>query len=124
MLSPEEQLASLESSMSTLLSTSQTTAVTLMCVLALVDSILLMASNSAASIVAQAATAEIPLPTDLSNLPAFLEAYKAQAATDAKAEIKGQLHPAVVSHLHPSLLPIYDGARGTGRNFINACNLY
>ncbi|KAG5640127.1 hypothetical protein DXG03_001011 [Asterophora parasitica] len=94
MLSPEEQLAFLESLMSTLLSTSQTTAVTLMHVLALVDSTLLMASNSATPAVqtspsmAQATTAVILLPMDLSNLPAFLEAYKVQATADAKAEIQ------------------------------------
>ncbi|KAG5640068.1 hypothetical protein DXG03_001346 [Asterophora parasitica] len=95
MLLPEEWLASLESSMLTLLSTSQTTAVALTCILALVNSILLMALNSATPAVAQtspsvvqAATTMIPLPTDLSNLPAFLEAYKVQATTDAKAEIE------------------------------------
>ncbi|KAG5640034.1 hypothetical protein DXG03_001609 [Asterophora parasitica] len=83
MLLPEEQLASLESLMSTLLSTSQTTAVALMCVLALIDSTLPTALNSAAPAMAQtspsmvqAATTAIPLPMDLSNLPAFLEAYK------------------------------------------------
>ncbi|KAG5640465.1 hypothetical protein DXG03_008554 [Asterophora parasitica] len=94
MLLPEEWLASLESLMLTLLSTSQTTTVTLACVLALIDLTLLTASNSAASTVAQtfpsmaqAATAAIPLPMDLSNLPTFLKAYKVQAAADAKAEI-------------------------------------
>ncbi|KAG5642803.1 hypothetical protein DXG03_002108 [Asterophora parasitica] len=95
MLLPKKQLASLESLMSTLLSTSQTTAIALACVLALIDLTLLTASNSAAPAVvqmspsmAQAATTAIPLPTDLSNLPAFLEAYKMQAATDAKVEIQ------------------------------------
>ncbi|KAG5639819.1 hypothetical protein DXG03_003331 [Asterophora parasitica] len=108
MLSPKEWLASLESLMLTLLSTSQTTAVALACVLALVDLTLLTASNSAAPAVvqispsvAQAATAAIPLPMDLSNLPAFLEAYKAWAAANAKVEIKAQLHPTVISHLCP-----------------------
>ncbi|KAG5641369.1 hypothetical protein DXG03_005385 [Asterophora parasitica] len=116
MLLPEEWLASLESLMSTLLLTSQTTTATLLHILALVDSTLLMASNSAAPTVvqmspsmAQAAATAIPLPTDLSNLPAFLEAYKVQAATNAKAEIEGRLHPTVVSCLCPSLPPIYDG---------------
>ncbi|KAG5639966.1 hypothetical protein DXG03_002087, partial [Asterophora parasitica] len=71
-----------------------------------------------------AATAAIPLPTDLSNLPAFLKAYKAQAAANAKAEIKAQLCLTVVSHFCSSLPPIYDGACGTGCDFINACNLY
>ncbi|KAG5640032.1 hypothetical protein DXG03_001611 [Asterophora parasitica] len=91
MLLPEEQLASLESSMSTLLSTSQTTVTALMHVLALVNSTLPTASNSAAPAVVQmspsvvqATAAAIPLPKDLSNLPAFLEAYKVQAAADAK----------------------------------------
>ncbi|KAG5640205.1 hypothetical protein DXG03_000578 [Asterophora parasitica] len=85
MLSPEEWLMSLESSMSTLLSTSQTTAATLMHILALVNLTLLTASTPVAPIVVQAATATIPLPTDLSNLPTFLEAYKVQAAADVKA---------------------------------------
>ncbi|KAG5640262.1 hypothetical protein DXG03_009610, partial [Asterophora parasitica] len=83
MLSPEEWLASLESSMSTLLSTSQTTTIALAHVLALINSTLPMVSNSATPAVvqtspsmAQAAATGIPLPTDLSNLPAFLEAYK------------------------------------------------
>ncbi|KAG5634217.1 hypothetical protein DXG03_006056 [Asterophora parasitica] len=73
---------------------------------------------------APAATAAIPLPTDLSNLPAFLKAYKVKAAIDAKAEIKASLCPTVISCLHPSLSPIYDRAHGTGHDFINACNLY
>ncbi|KAG5640672.1 hypothetical protein DXG03_007591 [Asterophora parasitica] len=131
MLSPEEWLASLESSMSTLLSTSQTTTIALMHILALVNLTLLMASNSAAPAVvqtspsmAQANTTAKPLPMDLSNLPAFLKAYKVQAAADAKAEIKAQLHPTVISCLCPSLFPIYDRAHGTGCDFINACNLY
>ncbi|KAG5640361.1 hypothetical protein DXG03_009035 [Asterophora parasitica] len=131
MLSPKEWLVSLESSMSTLLSTSQTTTVALVHILALVDSTLPMASNSATTTVVQmspsvpqAATAVIPLPTDLSNLPTFLEAYKVQAAADAKAEIQAQLCPTVISHLYPYLPLIYDGAHGTGCNFINACNLY
>ncbi|KAG5635639.1 hypothetical protein DXG03_005277 [Asterophora parasitica] len=96
MLLPEEQLVSLESLMLTLLSTSQTTAITLVHVLALVNPTLLTASSSAIPAVVQmspsmvqAAATAIPLPTDLSNLPAFLEAYKVQATTDAKAEIEG-----------------------------------
>ncbi|KAG5640006.1 hypothetical protein DXG03_001812 [Asterophora parasitica] len=95
MLSPEEWLMSLESSMSTLLSTSQTTAAAFACILALIDSTLLTASNSAAPTVVQmspsmvqAATAAIPLPMDLSNLSAFLEAYKVQAAVNAKVEFE------------------------------------
>ncbi|KAG5640640.1 hypothetical protein DXG03_007699 [Asterophora parasitica] len=131
MLLSKEWLASLESSMSTLLSTSQTTTVALACILALIDSTLPMASNSAAPAVvqmspsmAQATTAVIPLPMDLSNLPAFLEAYKVQANANAKAEIQARLHPTVISHLCPSLPLIYDGAHGTGCDFINACNLY
>ncbi|KAG5640849.1 hypothetical protein DXG03_006822 [Asterophora parasitica] len=131
MLSPEDWLASLESLMSTLLSTSQTTAAALAHVLALVNSTPLTASNSATAAVvqmspsmAQATTAAIPLPTDLSNLPTFLEAYKVQAAANAKAEIEGRLHPTVISCLFPSLPPIYDRACSTGHNFINACNLY
>ncbi|KAG5640334.1 hypothetical protein DXG03_009208 [Asterophora parasitica] len=96
MLSPEEQLASLESLMSTLLSTSQTTAAALICILALV----------------------------MANLPAFLEAYKVQATTNAKAETKAQLHPTIISYLCPSLPPIYNGACSMGCDFINACNLY
>ncbi|KAG5640612.1 hypothetical protein DXG03_007911 [Asterophora parasitica] len=74
----------------------QTTAATLAHILTLIDLTLPTASNSAAPTVVQmppsmvqAATAVIPLPTDLSNLPAFLEAYKAQATANAKAEIEG-----------------------------------
>ncbi|KAG5640850.1 hypothetical protein DXG03_006823 [Asterophora parasitica] len=128
MLLPEEWLMSLESSMLTLLSTSQTTAAALACVLALVNLTLLMALTPVTPAVVQtspsmvqAATAAIPLPMDLSNLPAFLKAYKAQAAADVKAETEAQFCPTVISHLCPSLPPIYDGARGTGHNFINAC---
>ncbi|KAG5640210.1 hypothetical protein DXG03_000550 [Asterophora parasitica] len=90
-----------------------------------------MASNPATPAVVhmspsmtQAAITAIPLPMDLSNLPAFLEAYKVQAAIDAKAEIEAQLHPTVISHLHSSLPLIYNRACGTGCNFINAHNLY
>ncbi|KAG5640088.1 hypothetical protein DXG03_001260 [Asterophora parasitica] len=81
--------------MSTLLSTSQTTAAALMHILALVDSTLLTALTPVAPAVVQtspsmvqAAAAMIPLSTDLSNLSAFLKAYKAQATADAKAETK------------------------------------
>ncbi|KAG5640285.1 hypothetical protein DXG03_009525, partial [Asterophora parasitica] len=90
-----EWLASLESSMSTLLSTSQTTSAALTCILAIVDLTLLMASNPATPPVVQtspsmvqAATATIPLPIDLSNLSAFLKAYKVQATANAKAKTK------------------------------------
>ncbi|KAG5639941.1 hypothetical protein DXG03_002283 [Asterophora parasitica] len=131
MLLPEEWLASLESLMSTLLLTSQTTAAAHACVLALIDLTPPMASNSATPAVvqtspsmAQATATAIPLPTDLSNLPAFLKAYKVQAAANAKAEIEGRLCSTVISHLHPSLPPIYNGACGTGCDIINACNLY
>ncbi|KAG5639845.1 hypothetical protein DXG03_002943 [Asterophora parasitica] len=131
MLSPEEWLMSLESLMLTLLSTSQTTAAALAHVLALVDLTLLMASTPVASAVVQtspsmvqATTATIPLPPDLSNLPAFLEAYKVQAAANAKAETEARLHPTIISCLCPFLPPIYHRAHGTGCNFINACNLY
>ncbi|KAG5634449.1 hypothetical protein DXG03_005883 [Asterophora parasitica] len=79
--------------MLTLLTTSQSTAAALAHVLDLVDLVPLTASISVTPGVAQtfpsmvqATTTMIPLPTDLSNLPAFLEAYKAQAAADAKAE--------------------------------------
>ncbi|KAG5639386.1 hypothetical protein DXG03_003765 [Asterophora parasitica] len=117
--------------MSTLLSTSQTTAATLAPILALVNSTLLIALTpvtpamvqTSPSIV-QAATATIPLSTDLSNLPAFLKAYKVQATTNAKAETKAQLCPTIISCLCPSLPPIYNGACSTGCDFINACNLY
>ncbi|KAG5640797.1 hypothetical protein DXG03_007180, partial [Asterophora parasitica] len=53
MLSYKEWLASLESLMSTLLSTSQTTAIALVYALALVNSTLAMASNSATPTVVQ-----------------------------------------------------------------------
>ncbi|KAG5639163.1 hypothetical protein DXG03_003826, partial [Asterophora parasitica] len=100
MLSPEEQLAFLESSMSTLLSTSQTTATALMHILALVNLTLPTALTPATPAVVQtspsmtqAATTAISLPKDLSNLPTFLEAYKGQATADMKAETEAQLHP-------------------------------
>ncbi|KAG5641995.1 hypothetical protein DXG03_003824 [Asterophora parasitica] len=95
MFSPEEQLASLESLMSTLLSTSQSTAMALTCIL--IDLTLLTALIPATPAVVQATTATTPLPTDLANLPAFLESYKVQAATDVKAEAEAQLHPTVNS---------------------------
>ncbi|KAG5639923.1 hypothetical protein DXG03_002360 [Asterophora parasitica] len=97
----EEQLALLESSMLTLLSTGQTTAAALMHVLALVDLTLLMALISVTPAIVQATTITIPIPTDLANLPAFLEAY-----------------------LYPFLPTIYDGACSMGHDFINACDLY
>ncbi|KAG5640955.1 hypothetical protein DXG03_006536 [Asterophora parasitica] len=72
--------------MLTLLSTSQTTAATLMCILALINLTLPTALTPVAPAVVQAASTIIPIPMDLANLPAFLEVYKAHAATDAKAE--------------------------------------
>ncbi|KAG5647121.1 hypothetical protein DXG03_001076, partial [Asterophora parasitica] len=123
---PEEWLVSLESLMSTLLTTTQSTGI-----LALVDLVSLTASTPAAPTVVQvspgmvqAATASIPFSTDLANLPTFLESYKVQVVADAKVETEAKLCPTVVSHLHPSLLPIYGGSHGTGHDFINACNFY
>ncbi|KAG5640965.1 hypothetical protein DXG03_006519 [Asterophora parasitica] len=121
---PKEWLAFLESLMLTLLSTSQTTATALTCILALVNSTLPTALTPVAPTVVQAATAMISLPTDLANLPTFLKAYKVQATADTKAETEAQLHPTIASCLCPSLPPIYNGAHDTGHNFINACNLY
>ncbi|KAG5640307.1 hypothetical protein DXG03_009292, partial [Asterophora parasitica] len=121
---PEEQLASLESSMSTLLTTSQSTATALVHVLALVDLISLTESIPAASTMVQVTTAAIALSTDLANLPTFLESYKVQVIADAKVKTKARLCPTVISCLCPSLPPIYDGAHGTGHDFIKTCNLY
>ncbi|KAG5641084.1 hypothetical protein DXG03_006051 [Asterophora parasitica] len=91
--SPEERLTSLESSVSTLLQQSQTTAAALTHVLTLVTpaapAVTLVApvappitSTPTAPL---AAAVVIPLPTNLAALPAFLMAFTAQTQAEAKA---------------------------------------
>ncbi|KAG5639905.1 hypothetical protein DXG03_002511, partial [Asterophora parasitica] len=88
LLSPEKWLASLKSSMSTLVTTSQSTAAALACVLALLDLAPMTTLLLAAPAVVQAATSSIPLPMDLASLPAFLKSYKVQVVADTKVETR------------------------------------
>ncbi|KAF5378469.1 hypothetical protein D9615_007024 [Tricholomella constricta] len=99
-LTPEERLASLETTMSALSQSNTTNSATMDRIAGLLDTIVL-GNPSAASPAAPTtpATPTQPLPTS----PPL---------------------PRSGSHIRPSPPPVYDGARSGGRAFWNACQLY